>query len=622
MENALKLLEQYGKTEENIPGFDNCWSDSTWRESQSRPGTHCASIKWDFDLNDGSKFTDIKHQSLLHTSKEFLLSLIMNPPAGRRVIRTNTFVGKFHSLRMLVSWMIDNGIDKFSELDKTVIQDYVLYLRERKGIKGKGIVESTFVGYVIILCELYLQREKIPELPQKDLAKELFRDPKNYREYNSGHWPYTPDDVAIPLVTGAIRFLREVSTVILDARDEFEKEFRAIINRGYGITWADARATEVIKKTIKWQYNGEAIEWVKPPNSCGELSHLLSYLVPACFIVLSYLVGMRGSEIVGLKRNCVTERKINGRLFSFIKGKIYKLAGPGGRPHEWPVPESAVFAINVLERYMQPLSKQRRREELWLVRSSGGRTPIVDIGNGDYGIRRLSSVNFLLNKFARFLNIPKIQQSTWHLSTHQGRKTFARFIASRDKTALVTLSEHLGHFDRLITEQGYGYFDDQLQKDIGNHVVMNSIAALELMFSFNSLAGKAGTEIRQIRERFYGEMTDNDIRKMAEMCVDAGLLLGVCDWGFCVYRSEYSACHGTIHGPNPVQREPGTCMKCKNFVVTEKHKGYYVGQRERYRPLMQKKGIPEQTREVASARYNEADQIIRSLESDATGTNK
>ena len=621
MENAIKPLEQYGKTEENIPGFDACWSDSTWRESQSCPGQFCGRINWDFDLNDGSKFTDIKYHLLLHPSKEFLLSLMMNPPAGRRAIRTNTLLGKFASLRILVSWMIENGIDKFSELDKTVIQDYVLYLRERNGRKGKGLAEATFVSHVNILRELYLQREKIPDLPQSDFTAGIFRDPKNYREYNHGHWPYTPDDVAIPLVAGAIRFLREVSTAILDVRDEYVKEYRTIINNGHSRQWAETRAKRVVQKTAKWQHNGESIEWVKSPDSGRELAHLLSYLVPACFIVLSYLVGMRGSEIVGLKRNCVTERKINGRLYSFIKGKIYKRAGPGGRPHEWSAPESAVFAINVLERYMQPLNKQLRGEELWLVRTNSN-NGLISTGIGSYATRSLLSVNQFLNKFAHFLNIPKIQQGTWRLSTHQGRKTFARFIASRDKTALVALSEHLGHFDRLITEQGYGYFDDQLQKEIGNHVVKNSIAALEFMLSSTSLAGKAGTEIRQVRERFYGEMTHKDIRKMAEMCVDAGLLLGVCDWGFCVYRSEYSACHGTIHGPNPVQREPTTCMKCKNFVVTEKHKGYYEGQRERYRPLMQKKGIPEQTRAVATARYNEADKIIRSLESDTTGTNK
>ena len=52
------------------------------------------------------------------------------------------------------------------------------------------------------------------------------------------------------------------------------------------------------------------------------------------------------------------------------------------------------------------------------------------------------------------------------------------------------------------------------------------------MLSPKSLAGKAGAEISQNRGRFRGEMTDKDIRKMAEIYVNAGLALGVCDWGF------------------------------------------------------------------------------------------
>ena len=613
MENLLTKLQQNSKTIITIPGFDNIWSDSVWRESHSTPGKHRYNIKWDFKLEDGSKFTDITHQQLLHTSKYFILSLITEPPTGKPVITTRTLCGKFESLRILIIWMVANGINKFPELDKTTIQDYVLYLRDRKGKKGKELSENTFVSHVIILRELYLQREKIPNLPPTDLTNGIFKDPKNFRKYNGGHWPYSPDDIAIPLITGAIRFLREVSTAILDVRDEYEKEYTAVLNNGRSITWAEVRALDVMKKTTKWQNNGESIEWVKAPESGQELSQFLLYIVPACFIILSYLVGMRGSEIVGLKRNCVTKRKINGNLYNFIKGRIYKKASPGGRIHEWVATEEAVFAIQVLERFTQPLNTLLKREELWLTRANR-QDAIVETGKGRYGIRSLISVSYLLNKFAHFLNISKIQEGKWRLSTHQGRITFARFVASRDRTALVALSEHFGHVDRIITEQGYGYFDENLQEVIGNQVVIDSIAAWESMLSAKSLAGKAGTEISQNRDRFHGEMKDKDARRIAEIFVNAGLVLGVCNWGYCVYRSQYSACHGTTYGPNPVQREPSTCIKCKNFVVTEKHKGYWEGQRERNRSIMNEKEIPEQTRDIASARYHEAERVISSIE--------
>ncbi len=40
------------------------------------------------------------------------------------------------------------------------------------------------------------------------------------------------------------------------------------------------------------------------------------------------------------------------------------------------------------------------------------------------------------------------------------------------------------------------------------------------------------------------------------MLAETGLTLGVCEWGYCVYREEASACHGSATAPDPVQREP------------------------------------------------------------------
>jgi hypothetical protein len=72
-----------------------------------------------------------------------------------------------------------------------------------------------------------------------------------------------------------------------------------------------------------------------------------------------------------------------------------------------------------------------------------------------------------------------------------------------------------------------------------------------------------------------------DLKSYARMLVEAGLTLGVCDWGWCVYRAEYSACRGNAAGPNPVNREPSTCARCKNFVVSIQHRPYWLDQVQR-----------------------------------------
>ncbi|WP_204327512.1 hypothetical protein, partial [Stenotrophomonas maltophilia] len=43
----------------------------------------------------------------------------------------------------------------------------------------------------------------------------------------------------------------------------------------------------------------------------------------------------------------------------------------------------------------------------------------------------------------------------WRLTTHQGRKTFARFVGKRDRTGLHALQHHFGHVTRIMTDSAY-----------------------------------------------------------------------------------------------------------------------------------------------------------------------
>jgi hypothetical protein len=101
------------------------------------------------------------------------------------------------------------------------------------------------------------------------------------------------------------------------------------------------------------------------------------------------------------------------------------------------------------------------------------------------------------------------------------------------------------------------------------------------------------------------------------MLAEAGLVLGVCDWGYCVYREEYSACRGNASGPNPVLREPSTCARCKNFVISSAHRGYWLDQVRRHEALLNEPALPTQTLKIARERLNEAQSLIRAIDSDS-----
>jgi hypothetical protein len=122
-----------------------------------------------------------------------------------------------------------------------------------------------------------------------------------------------------------------------------------------------------------------------------------------------------------------------------------------------------------------------------------------------------------------------------------------------------------------------------------------------------------GAEILARRPRFRGARVKQEIQAYARMLAETGLTLGVCEWGYCVYREEVSACHGSPTAPDPVRREPSTCARCKNFSVTQAHRPYWLEQVDRYERLLNDPALPSQTLKIARGRLDEARAMIRSL---------
>jgi hypothetical protein len=132
-----------------------------------------------------------------------------------------------------------------------------------------------------------------------------------------------------------------------------------------------------------------------------------------------------------------------------------------------------------------------------------------------------------------------------------------------------------------MTDSGYAGTDYVLEREIQGEVLERSVSAWEHMLSASQLGGRAGSEILAKRPQFRGTRMKKDIKTYARMLVDAGLVLGVCDYAYCVYRQEYSACRGNAAGPNPVYREPSTCARCLNFAVSTEHRSYWLEQTHR-----------------------------------------
>jgi hypothetical protein len=164
-----------------------------------------------------------------------------------------------------------------------------------------------------------------------------------------------------------------------------------------------------------------------------------------------------------------------------------------------------------------------------------------------------------------------------------------------------------------MTDRGYVGTDFNLDDLIDRHAQDETRAALEEMLTATALGGKAGRAIAA-RSRFRGRTCDGDVQAYVNfLMAETDLRLGVCDWGYCVYRPETSACFGSDTGPNPVLRTETTCSTCANFAVTSKHRPVWEARRARNAQLLGQPMLDPGSRALATARIAECDRILATL---------
>jgi integrase len=598
--------------------LDSAWHDPVWifKPTNALEEARPVRLRWSFLVPSGRCFTDARYAPLLECSRR-LIALIRSRSLSKGLAqRARTAAGYFEYLRELVRWMDQAGFVRFADLDAAALLLFQRWIAERPGVSRASLAPTTVQKHLYLLTYLYRFRDDLGDGLQFDpFAGRSHGEAAGVRDAAIRRWPHTPDTVAIALVQGAIDLVVSRASGILRARQIYAEAMEAASQRGCR---SDAR-TNAATRALQ-QAAIDPAESVCPIRTVDDLARMIDMLYAACFVVISYLVGPRASEILHLQADCVQHRDKEG--LAVIVGAIFKgQAEYHGRAHEWVAPPPVVRAISVLEALSAGHRAQTGRRELWLRCQPLGATEWQRVCPAPLQIVSTQRMRALLGRFAGWLGVPEHQGQVWRLSTHQGRKTFARFVALRDRSALFALAQHLGHHERAVTDCGYAGSDYRLNQEIDAEILEQSVAAWEHMLAAPALGGGAGAEIMAKRPRFRGARIKQDLKSYARLLVDAGLVLGVCDWGFCVYREEHSACLGNAVGPNPARREPSICTRCRNFAVTVQHRPYWVEQICRYEVLLNEPALPIQTLRIARERLEEARSVIRAIDAHANEEN-
>jgi len=592
------------------------WEDSVWvlRPANVLDEKSPVRLHWGFPMPGGDNFTDPRHASLLQTCRTVVrLSRERSPMTGLPQ-KPSSIATHFYHLKALVYWMVDAGYSRFSDIDRYGALEFLHQVTKRKGAGGRAISPITVEKYLHVLMYFYWYR--------RHLDDGLMRDPfaggspaleAGVHGAVRSPWPHTPDGIAAELVTKAIGLLEDGADRILRARRAYADALAEAEQAGYAMKSARVVAARAISKV-----DAAATGALARMRSTKQLAKAINLLYAACFIVISYLVGARASEILHLQFGCVARRGPDEAV-PVIVGAIFKRQMEyHGRPHEWVAPPPVITAIEVLEALSEGHRVRTNRRELWLRQEDFGATEWKATSVADVEVIPTHRMRRILWRFVVWADLSSLDGKSWKAGTHQGRKTFARFAALRDRTALLALAQQLGHRDRAVTDFSYAGSDHRLLREIEEEVIEQSTIAWQNMLVVPKLGGKAGAEIVARRPTFKGSRLKEDVESFARLLVDAGLSLAVCDWGFCVYREEHSACAGNARGPNPARREPSTCARCKNFVLSEQHRPYWSEQILRHETLLNEPGLPWQTIKIVRSRLDEARTLLQSLEPSAS----
>lgn len=587
------------------------YGDDHWQMARDVIGHRDAEFRvdWAFAMSDGSRFNELRWRPLREASKRLLWSLHSDPPPGRPALALRTLAPLGVRLRTILHWMVTNGLTRWAELDESAIERLFDDLSERGGTKGARLSAWTGHNYRSLVRAFHQQRGKLPDAPS--VSPPALARLGRWRDI--GRWPHTPDAVALPLISGAINLLGESAEAILAIRDTAQVLYDAALAAGRTGQCGRDRVRAYLRERppMAWRAGVDAL--ARPIEA---LNSQVARLYDACFVVIAYLIGPRASEILSLEAGCIEWTQGNGETFAYLTGSIKKGApGTGGVPHRWIAPEPVVRAVAVLERLSAPWRMIDGRALLWLMQTAS-RSAIRTSGLAIQPIT-IAAMNERLNMhLGPLIGLPDHDGRPWRLASHQGRKTFARFVGRRDRTGLAALAKHLGHVTRAMTDRSYVGTDFELAELVDAQAVQETRAALEELLVAPRLAGKAGRALAA-RSPFRGRTRGGDLDAyIARLLAETDMRLGVCDWGYCLYRRETSACLGSDREPNPTLRTQGTCSTCANFAVSDRHRPVWEARLQRNHALLSRADLDRESRALATERVAESRRILDGLDPD------
>lgn len=473
--------------------------------------------------NEGHKLSDYPH--ILDTIKKVLF-FYKTTLLKRYKRKSLTQIQDFNYLKCLVDWMFANQITSFKSFTEENFKDYKTWVIQNKCKQNNNNLKH----YLSVISSLHLYKEYLNDSIQED-----FFEGKNISEYSGYNKKLQIKTESIPQ-----NILETLCNQILPVLDESYENIFSL---------DDLYKSNIIN--TKHLY----IQSEKNKNI-----YKVKMLNAICYSIIALYTGMRVSEIVSIKKDAY---EVDENDTVVLNSTLFKLtASDKGRPERWGCGLNnennyALKAIKVLEK----------------ITPEDYKNLFFKTNNNQIENVHTEYIKEILIELMKYLKID------WNLTSHQFRKTFAKLIAITDKTSLVALKEHFKHVSLAMTDYYVGT-NIELIEIINEEKHLEIREGFDFILRSHNLAGKLGEKISQINMKFRGNV---EKRKdyISSILDDSDLIVIPHEYGFCVYQPEQAKCKG-----EDINVGLNTCSKCNNFIVTSKHKVFWLNKVNEYKDFV------------------------------------
>lgn len=398
-------------------------------------------------------------------AKAMLYRLKTRGRDGRKPSAPSSMVTIFARIRLFLTYVAELGIDDLSLITPMTCATYLQACKAlRSGINKGGGRSAQAIGTPLspaslnrrlVAVEMIYEMSQytdapMPHHPWRDTSADALSRYGHSRRSSGNSTPLMTDHIFTTLFQRAWSIV-QAAEAVLDVRDELDA--LAASCRGYSSGDINMLKVQAMKR-LGWEGGG------------GALVASLIDIRTACYVVVASLSGCRNQEVMATRsKSYYRTEDDSGQHYWWMRSRSTKTAEGNT---EWMVPEAAVTALQVMDRWAAP-HQVRLREQIDAYREADpsdvriaeadDHLDAIFVGvdkASDSQVRTLSltQLNISLKLFCKSCGLE------WRLASHQFRRKFANYAAHSRFGDLRYLREHFKHWSMDMTI-GYALNESQ-----------------------------------------------------------------------------------------------------------------------------------------------------------------